>query len=372
MNVLASIKSEKKMSLKHWRFRILHWCFNEDWRNWDSYKESDLPEFLYTHYCPLFHLTNLIGILAPLIFGLKLGIAIIFGIIKCCGLICDVIGMLPWDKVGAFLDRLNRCFERAPKPPREKSEASEEEVQAERLKDDKKKLLARMLQVATHGDSYSRCSCEPYGVDDFERFWRNYDIRTLPKEQAEAFYVTRMAKIIETQRRVKERKEKMRQRLIFWTNFSQVFLKWFFNICYIALAIFVFWALFKITPPVFFFVVDFVKLLFTFDVLPFLIWVGIWLVRFLVVVVPTVIVIYGFVRFEIVQKCGVAMGSSIMAVSPPFVLVAQWFVLPFIWGGNGICNTIEFVKMFYEENCPPITIISGEEEMIATELNEAE
>jgi hypothetical protein len=181
-----------------------------------------------------------------------------------------------------------------------------------------------------------------------------------------------MSKIIATKKRVADRKAKMNQRLIFWTQFSEVFFKWFFNICYILLAVVVFWVLYKITPICFFAVVDFIKLLLTFEIMPFLIFVGTWVVRIAAIAIPIAIVIYGFWRFRLVQKSAAAVGSSLLAVAPPFVLLGHWIVLPFKWISDAFSNTVDFMEMFYKENCPPITIISGEDEIIANELNEAE
>lgn len=357
MNILASIKAEKKMSFNHWRYKLLHWTFNETAK---TPRESDLPGFLYTHYCPLFHLTNLIAVLFPIILTVKLVVGLVIGIGKCCKLIGDAIGMLPWETVGNFFAKIKKALtpEKKVREPRQPTDA---ELAAERLKREKKELLTYMLRLT-------------YGEDQFDRFWDHYgyEFREIQKEQAEAFYVTRMAKIIATKKRVEEKKERMRQRLIFWTNFSHVFLKWFFNICYVLLAVFVAWVLYKIVPPCIFGIIDFVKFLFTFEIMPVLIFLGTWLVRIGVVGGAFAIVIWGFWRFQLIRKCGAALGSSLVAVSPPFVLVGGWCLLPFKWIAAAFNNTVEFIEMFYKENCPPIEIISGEDEQIANELNDIE
>jgi hypothetical protein len=350
VNILASIKSEKKMSLKHWRYRILHWCFGEKAQ---TPGESNLPKFLYTHYCPLFHLTNLIAILFPLIFVVKIIMAICVGI-------CMAIKLVPWEAIGDRLfDIVEKLFPK--RKPKEKPEPTKEQVAAAGLKEEKELFLTRMLRM-------------DYGADDFGRFWRDWcsNSQYFQREAAEHFYITRMAKIIATKERVAERKAKMQQRLIFWTNFSQVFLKWFFNIAYILLAIFVAWVFIKITPWVIGAFIDIIKLMLTFEILPFLIFCGTWLVRLGVPALAFGIVAYGFWRFQIVRVIASAIGSSVVAASPPFVLVGTWLCLPFKWANKGFNNTVEFIGMFYEENCPPVTIISGEDEIIATELKEAE
>lgn len=79
--ILEAIKGEKKMSFHHWRYRLLHWAFGE---KADTPEQSGLPRFLYTHYCPLFHLTNLIAIFAPAILFVKLVCVVFMMLVKTC------------------------------------------------------------------------------------------------------------------------------------------------------------------------------------------------------------------------------------------------------------------------------------------------
>jgi len=338
------------MSLGHWRYRILHWCFGQ---KVTTPEDSSLPKYFYTHYCPLFHLTNLIAILFPLILIIKIVGAVCFGI-------CKAVQLVPWESIGDWVYAIHKKLfpERKPK---EKPEPTEEELSAAGLKEEKELFLTRMLRM-------------DYGEDEFERFWTDWcgNARYFQKESAEHFYNTRMAKIIAAKKRVEDRKARMHQRLLFWTNFSQTFLKWFFNIMYILLAIFVAWVFIKVTPIVFFGIIDFVKFMLTFEVLPFLIFCGTWLVRLGVPAIALGIVIYGIYRSQILRRSVGVVGASVAAVSPPFKLLGTWFCLPFKWAHKACNNTIEFIEMFYKENCPPITIISGEDEIIATELKEAE
>jgi len=353
MNVLASIKSEKKLSFKHWRYRILHWCFSEKAK---TPEESNLTKCFYTHYCPLFHITNLIAIMFPLILIVKIVMAVTWGV-------CQAVALVPWDGIADFiLSTWSKLFPERKKKKKEKPEPTDQQVAAAGLIEEKKLFLTRMLRM-------------DYGEIEFERFWNDWghgSCRYFQKEEAEHYYVTRMAKIVATKKRVEERKAKMQQRLIFWTNFSQVFFKWFFNIAYILLAVSVAWLFIKFTPPVFFAIVDLVKFMLTFEVLPFLIFCGTWLVRLGVPAIAIAIVVYGFWRSQILRRSAVVIGSSVAAVSPPFKLLGIWICLPFKWVSKGCSNTVEFIEMFYKENCPPITIISGEDEIIATELEEAE
>lgn len=76
MSILESLKEEKKLSLNHWRYRLLHWCFNVKVDKNTPFSH-DLPKCLYTHYCPLFHLTNLIAIFSPIILTVKIIVAMV-------------------------------------------------------------------------------------------------------------------------------------------------------------------------------------------------------------------------------------------------------------------------------------------------------
>jgi len=69
----GNIKSDKKLHFSHWRFKILHWAFGIDPK---SPNESKLPKYLYTKYCPLFHLTNLIVLFSIPILLFKIAISL--------------------------------------------------------------------------------------------------------------------------------------------------------------------------------------------------------------------------------------------------------------------------------------------------------
>ena len=364
MNIFESIKSEKKMSLNHWRYRILHWCFDQSWEDWENdwKAHSDLPYFLYTHYCPLFHITNLIAILFPIVLMVKIVVGLCCGIKKCSGLIIAAISSLPWQKLANTIEKFNIAFKWSKKSKNIDVSSREEARKKETIKNEKRRLLRYMVRsdYTTFDELWNMC-CDMHSTANFS---------FLSKEDAEQLFNKHIEKILKAKKQIEERKERTKQRLIFWSNFSQVFLRCFFNIAYVIIAILVFWGFCKVTPQVLFFMVDCVKFLMTFDTLSFLIAFGWILLRVIIVGGACSIVIYGFCKLKILQKCGLALTSSLVAVSPPFVLVGNLFCLPFQWVATLCNNTVEFVGMFYEENCPPITIVSGEEEIITNELEE--
>jgi len=76
MNIVKHIKRDRVLSLAYWRYQLLHWCFNIEVKKNEDGKlyivNDDLPDFLYTHYCPLFNLTNLILVFSPFILMFKI------------------------------------------------------------------------------------------------------------------------------------------------------------------------------------------------------------------------------------------------------------------------------------------------------------
>ncbi len=140
MGILESIKSHKKMSFNHWRYRILHWAFNIKNPEFhpDAMSPNGLPKFLYTHYCPLFHLTNLIALLSPLILGIRFFILVVSAL-------SAVLDLIPFKKIFALLPSL-------PKP-------SEKEKQEPKLtlEDERRKIINKI--------------CMDWNGYAFESFW---------------------------------------------------------------------------------------------------------------------------------------------------------------------------------------------------------
>lgn len=190
MSILESIKAERKLSFNHWRYRILHWTFNVNAPQTDWH---ELPNFLYTHYCPLFHLTNLIAILSPLIL-----------LIKCCILLVrainSVIELIPFEKLFLVFDK----FKSSIKPIKVLKKVT--------LQDEKRKLIDYICSLG-------------YTIL-FKDFWESYSkyFSILTKEEAEPIFNEYSAKLEAAIIAAKIRKDKWRDRIIFWTNFSRVLL----------------------------------------------------------------------------------------------------------------------------------------------------
>ncbi len=70
--------------------------------------------------------------------------------------------------------------------------------------------------------------------------------------------------------------------------------------------------------------------------------------------------IYILLRTTILDKFFGTFGKGISYIAPPFYIAA----VPFRWIGDGWIGLCEFVSMFYEENCPPIKLVSKEEAVV--------
>lgn len=340
MSIFESLHAEKKMTFNHWRYRILHWAFNV--RKQDQGPEtSGLPKFLYTHYCPLFHLTNLIALLSPIILLIRLVVTLVWAVADCFGF---VVSLIPTEQIRNFFERM---AEKSSKKREESPQASKE------LKVNwRKKAIKRMCD---HKGSF----------DDFWSFWTEHG---LAKEEIQSLFEKYMPRIEEERRLKAIRREKWKQRIILWTNISQVFIKCFLNVFYIVLAI--------VSVLAFCYAMTWVWV--------FLCWlagVAYWMFsdvgslsliilmgKILFWVVMGVVFISVMFKFGIAQKVGECLETLWEYASTPLSIT----FIPFRWVKNCFVAACEFVSMFYEENCPPIKLISEEEAVVEDTIHGGE
>lgn len=315
MSILESIKEERQLSMNHWRYRLLHWCFNCEAPIIPFH--TGLPHYLYSHYCPLFHLTNLIAILSPLILVVKIIFAVIHALL--IGLIRGV-------------DAIRKCWPKF---------AAKEEIIAQQ----KEYLLSLLKNPGMW--------CQ-----DFERFWNTFNkkLDRLKKEDVEQSYHHWIAKFNAAQEEAARRRERFRKYLLFWTNFSRVFIKWGLNIFYIGLAAVTLYVFANIAVPIFSFICYLFDLIINSDPVPFLLFalklIGLFFI--------TALSMVGLLKFKLCQKVlGVAWQGIVLA-SPPFALVFDMFKALWGWVRGGLDSVCEFISVFYEENCPPIKIVKDE------------
>ncbi len=358
--VFEVIHAERKMSLNNWRYRLLHWTFATDpdrlWRDANGCVHSPLPNYLYTHYCPLFHLTNLIALLSPAILLIKLLWA------------CGVVGVYVAKKIIAGIQKGITVYQALRPQPKPEADT---ESDAEILKKHKEKvhnkelhsipgLLVKLAKwdtcYLTHFDCFFDKITDVCYID---RIW------LLSKEEVKKIWDETAPKITAALEAQKARKEKMRNRILFWVNFSRVFIKGVLNLFYLTLFAGVLyitylygWPCCKIIGSA---AVWAVVALLSLDWLGCLIGLG----RFLLGVAIGIATIggiswllYKFVPLNIIWQ----------KTCPPFIAVNDAFLAICRYIKNIVVGTCEFITLFYEENCPPITIIDETESAITEEI----
>lgn len=343
MSILDSIKGERKLSFRHWRYRLLHWTFgvrNPDPKNPEA---TGMPRFLYTHYCPLFHLTNLIAILSPLILLAKVVAVFVRAV-------AAAFAVVPWERLLDLLARLKL-------PRRTTCEAAEALAPTPPSPAELRRMCVDLI-------------CEWHN-DSFAEFWachRGGDIAPMKEEDAAAVFAEFWPKVAEARERGRLRKEKWRQRIVFWTNFSRVFIKHFLTAFYVALAAGVAYLAYLIAGPTWdgiCWIANGIVWLFSDTGSLTVLWTGIKISFWLAFATATV---YVLARLGWIQRFWEVLCDGLGRICPPFYLVGRFWR----WLCGGCSAVAEFVAMFYEENCPPITLVSDEEGAVEEVAEKAE
>lgn len=330
------------MTLDHWRYRLLHWAFgyNKEGKKKCYYNDSEyyeeLPKFLYTHYCPLFHLTNIILILLPFVF---------------IGKIVGRLGRFAWYLILRLvknIDIFNKFCERfwakrAKFLKRAKKQVEKQEKRA-RFKDPWKLIYKYLNNI--------------HDYDNFDWFWHHYNDKfSQSKDEILEIWDKIRKNIIKLKEQRAARKEAIRQNIIFWTNLSSTLLKWFFNIFYACLFIVVGLAfiLYGSTLAAGFLACIAWCLihLMTFEWILAIKWIvgGIFGLCLLVTIIYSLYKSWKSFNKQIKHSTILLPVALIVGISVAFCKKVT----------NVLLNIKEFFSMFYEENCPPITIIEREE-----------
>jgi len=340
--MLESIKEDKRLSLSHWRYRLLHWCFGvkAPETNCDGWQRTaDLPAYLYTHYCPLFHITNLIAILLPLIILIKL-----IKLVICAAY--AVVKEIDWHRIFRAIALVKL------------KTAACDEVDASARKAEIKKfheLLRAHARNVAHGDveAVFFIFYETYGSNF--KLHKEFELVSLYDKYLDRYVAAAVAS--------DARRARYQQTLIFWSNFSRVFVKAGIFLGYAALGLLLLWGVYETAVPILNFLGNVAywlwELLTAICSWAFLY----WLIRVTLALVFLAGTGYAAVRTKTVQRAGDALWSGFHLLSPPFYVVGSFIA----WLGGALMAFAEFVSVFYEENCPAITIISPEDEAIEQE-----
>ncbi len=342
MSILESLKETKKLSFSHWRYRLLHWTFNVE-NPQQGY--TGLPKYLYTHYCPLFHLTNLIAILSPLILSIKISVA---------------VTKVLWGAAVASVGGIEKLFSYIPSWPKSKPTATvKEEVKELTLAQEINKWYLLVLDNP-------HCSIH-YLWPTFK-----YKFNLLQEQQAAELHSKWALKIQQDEETRKIRDQKRKERWLFWINFSSVFVKYGINVAYVLFTILAIWTLFYITMPVINCIISCVVWIFDLLISINLSHVFDFVWRFGVIASLIALIMFIIIKLpenKATAKLGMLIVNAIIKVSPQLSLVWTVISAPFIWIYNGCVSTKEFITMFYEENCPPVEIVTEENEQNKQEVS---
>lgn len=314
-NVIDSIKGPRRMTLDHWRFRLLHWCF--DVRSPDPEK-GRLPRYLYTHFCPLFHLTNLIALLSPFILAFKV-----------------IVGTL---RLGLHAARFILAKISPPRAPL----TDEEKREALRLSDAK-----RIHQLSdAHPDR------------EFDSVWFLIEdnVELHDKAAASVVFALHRLRIERARIAAQKRRDAFRERVLLWVNFSHVFVKAGLFALYVLGALFIGYILWRFGAAFARGVLDCLAFIwsgmFTVDALILVVWLGLAAFGGLGLVV-------GFKRLAPLIKEPVRnnLGPALVPVTVCRDCIGDLWAAT--WRALG--NTRDFVAVFFEENCPAIRIVEKDE-----------
>lgn len=329
---IAAIKGPKKLSLNHWRYRLLHWFANVEVTHAD---QSELPRCLYTHYCPLFHLTNLMVFFAPFLFVFRLLIQLFIIIAPYIGAGLYVVSKIV-EAIIATLKLPERAKVAAPVEP---------EVVDEELLE-----LMRRREI----NSIPRLMLKLGSDRDFDDFWYKFSskFKVLKCGDAAIHWTKFREEILAAQEKSKERRKKLNEQLVFWVGFSKAFIQALMWVAYGALGLgVVYVTLFWIVP----FVAWLAYIMLTVDWL-FVSWVLLKVFIGAGMLIGAIYLLFRSMKSERVRKY----------VAPPVSIVAEVSGAVFVSVMKVIGGTIDFVHMFYENNCPPITIVEDAEATIAS------
>lgn len=355
MSLISYIKRDRDFSFNFWRYRLLHWTFGIEKPK--SAHLSPLPMFLYTHYCPLFHLTNILVIMMPLILLFKMGVATILGILNLGDfLIFKVFKPYVVEPIKKFREYLAKKDKEQMKKylssPEYKALQEKEGIQREkkRLKD----------------------WCNEHDCDDLMiKYLIDSRLNYLDKDEAMRIFEKLKAKKEATAKRLEEnrlkaeaRKKELAERMVFWIRFSQLFVKGLTIAVIVSAVLAVIYGLILAGPPVWWFLCYVAA--------------GLWwlLTEAWVLLTSTSISsVLSFLWKTLVFLVGVAIGGFALAKIGPRVLnaVLDFFSTPLSIVGqcfeattgaiaNGVSSGAEFFAALYEDNCPTINIVSEEGE----------
>ncbi len=401
-SILAKIKGEKKLSFNSFRYRILHWSFFLHWpfsKTPKSPEESPLPNFLYTHYCPLFHLTNLLvfpGLLftVPAHIVALIGVSIVFlacGVIQGVGIVFSKItnaieSYREW-REKRFPSAKRDAKKQAKKQAKQQKKA-EAAAAAERARQESIDTGLPLTPTSQALRSFRRLMLS-HALDNhcFETFL--YEAQYCNGTKYEAIFFNKehsqivdewskewndlKTRIAEQREIARKKKEMLRDRIIWWSNFSRIFIKGLLNCLYAVIAVAtIYYSATYVIPAAFetfLGICHFIAKVFSagsqIDFLSILKASFKWAMYTVAAIAGLMaIAVASYHSFKLAKwpakKAAKMLTVIFQPVGEAAVAFGSWFARTFT-------GVIEFCAMFYETNCPPIIIVDENEERIAAE-----
>jgi hypothetical protein len=326
---------------------------------------------LYTHYCPLFHLTNLIAIFSPLILALKIAVVsvvIIGKIFAAIGrFIAPVLIWLDCKTTAISTTAKIRKLERREKLEWERHKAQDAQRQQHQV----------MMQTMTTEEKKQRAIMEAQNklpgfmnqnaryATDFDYFWNNCKghFTFLGRKHAKKHWNNYAERIKAHQALIEARKQKRQAWMVFWVNFSRFFFKSIFSVIYVALFAVVAYCTFVYGIP---FLIGTAKVIAWVAAAlwavewAFVIGVTMWIIGYGIALVGTIGSI-AWLAYKAGKNAGVPFNWMWEKTLPPRALVSDTFSAFGNYVTSAFKGVIEFVSLFYEENCPTITVVANGE-----------
>lgn len=343
--MFESIKAERKLSFNSWRYRLLHWFFNISPK---TPEESTLPHALYRHYCPLFHLTNLIALLLPIILPCKILYVAIKTLLVAINKFCAPILRKMEDMHFALTHK------------KIQKEQSLEQKKIDLWQDPDFTYNELKKFLVSHLNKFSYDSEILTNFDTFmeSEYWRLLRFQGALTEQANIartrLLYEAIVKVIITKKREAETKKAKRDALILsWVNVSKAIISWLLYVVYACLFVGVSFLLFNYGIPTLIATVHGVMYIlgwiFSGDVISTFWWATVWALKIFSGIAIVSLMIWVMIKVGVFNQVKLVITKTFSPVGSAVCACGKFLK-------ETVENMIDFCSMFYAANCPPITI----------------
>lgn len=350
-------KRKKQKTFKYWRFRILHWAYKEKAQ---TPEESSLPQYFYNKWCPLFWMSNLLALIWPFILGFR-----VFGGVSVS--VYNVVNEYMFLPTADFINWIAEVVgDRMDAKAKVSREAKEAAMKA--LMSDPKHIRGLAKQIVIQ--DLSKLDLGSESLLSFQHYWDTHRYKFVRHEwplfEDDPNGMTALIEMIKDLhekvvpvlvKAKEEKRRKMAERQAWmtkWIIVSQTVLKFLMNIGFAAIAATFLYLTYTWGVPAAKFIGNGIVSVFHFltsgDVLSFLAWAGLGLLKIAVLLTAVGAVCYGLFKLKVVNTVADSFGAALRPVGSALGAIGRGFV-------KGIENFFEFISMFYETNCPELEVL---------------